>query len=160
MWLDCNTVRIFACSSTREQSNKRSGTRLRTESETRERRYRRVRLARLPRSRLLRHALPISLLILRKKNRLFCSLRCGKTWSYSILVPSLYSHHEHENTDVSTCEKLKFVWWNWRGQNLFNFGAAYFASLEISWTQVYSHISDHTLRLNYRATYNNMYKYR
>ena len=32
--LDCKTVRIFACSSTREQSNKRSGTRLKTESET------------------------------------------------------------------------------------------------------------------------------
>ena len=34
----------------------------------------RVRLARFVRVRLLRHALPISLLILRKKNRLFCSL--------------------------------------------------------------------------------------
>ena len=31
---DCKTVRIFAYSSTREQSNKRSGTRLKTESET------------------------------------------------------------------------------------------------------------------------------
>ena len=31
--LDCKTVRIFAYSSTREQSNKRSGTRLKTESE-------------------------------------------------------------------------------------------------------------------------------
>ena len=30
--LDCKTVRIFAYSSTREQSNKRSGTRLKTES--------------------------------------------------------------------------------------------------------------------------------
>ena len=39
--LDCKTVRIFAYSSTREQSNKRSGksgTRLKTESETGERR--------------------------------------------------------------------------------------------------------------------------
>ena len=35
--LDCKTVRIFAYSSTREQSNKRSGTRLKTESETGER---------------------------------------------------------------------------------------------------------------------------
>ena len=35
---DCKTVRIFAYSSTREQSNKRSGTRLKTESETGERR--------------------------------------------------------------------------------------------------------------------------
>ena len=33
-----------------------------------------MRLARLARVRLLRHALPVSLLILRKKNRLFCSL--------------------------------------------------------------------------------------
>ena len=45
--VDCKTVRIFAYSSTREQSNKRSGT------------------------RLLRHALPISLLILRKKSGCF-----------------------------------------------------------------------------------------
>ena len=53
--VDCKTVRIFANSGTREQSNKRSGMRLKT-------------------VRLLRHALPISLLILRKKTRLFCSL--------------------------------------------------------------------------------------
>ena len=33
--LDCKTVCIFAYSSMREQSNKRSGTRLETESETR-----------------------------------------------------------------------------------------------------------------------------
>ena len=32
--LDCKTVRIFAYSSMREQSNKRSGMRLKTESET------------------------------------------------------------------------------------------------------------------------------
>ena len=37
-FLDCKTVRIFAYWSTREQSNKRSGTRLKTESETGERR--------------------------------------------------------------------------------------------------------------------------
>ena len=37
--LDCKTVRIFAYSSTREQSNKRPGTRLKTESETGERRF-------------------------------------------------------------------------------------------------------------------------
>ena len=55
---DCKTVRIFAYSRTREQSNKRSGTRLKTESE---------RLERFARMRLLRHALAISLLILRKK---------------------------------------------------------------------------------------------
>ena len=39
--VDCKTVRIFAYSSTRKQSNKRSGMRLKTESETG-----RVRLAR------------------------------------------------------------------------------------------------------------------
>ena len=37
--LDCKTVRIFAYSGKREQSNKRSGTRLKTESETGERRF-------------------------------------------------------------------------------------------------------------------------
>ena len=63
--LDCKTVRILAYSRTPEQSNKRSGTRLKTE--------RRVRLARFVRVRLLRHALPISLLILRKKNDCFAS---------------------------------------------------------------------------------------
>ena len=36
--IDCKTVRIFAYSSKREQSNKRSGTRLKKESETGERR--------------------------------------------------------------------------------------------------------------------------
>ena len=36
--VDCKTVRIFAYSSTREQSNKRSGMGLKTESETGERR--------------------------------------------------------------------------------------------------------------------------
>ena len=54
----------FCVSRKRDQSNKRSGTRLKTESETGEKR---VRLARFARVRLLRHALPISLLILRKK---------------------------------------------------------------------------------------------
>ena len=81
--VDCKTVRIFAYSSTREQSNKRSGTRLKIDSETGERRkfflsphtpYGRVRLARFARVRRLRHALPTSLMILRKKSRLFCSL--------------------------------------------------------------------------------------
>ena len=36
--IDCKTVRIFAYSSTHEQSNKRSGMRLKTESEAGERR--------------------------------------------------------------------------------------------------------------------------
>ena len=38
MQLDCKTVRIFAYSSTREESNQRSGARLKTENETGERR--------------------------------------------------------------------------------------------------------------------------
>ena len=38
-YLDCKTIRIFACSSTREQSNKRSGTRLKTDSDSGERRF-------------------------------------------------------------------------------------------------------------------------
>ena len=72
MVIDCKTVRIFAYSSTLEQSNKRSGMRLKTESKTGDflsphTPYGRVRLARFARIRLLRHALPISLLILRKK---------------------------------------------------------------------------------------------
>ena len=37
MLVDCKTGRIFACSNTRELSNRRSGTRLKTESETGER---------------------------------------------------------------------------------------------------------------------------
>ena len=64
VYLDCKTVRIFAYSSTREQSNKRFGTRLKTESET----GGCVRLARVAHVRLLRHALLISLLILRKND--------------------------------------------------------------------------------------------
>ena len=61
--LDCKIFRIFAYSSTREQSStERSGTKLKTESETRERRFFFSRL-----TRTLKHALPISLLILRKK---------------------------------------------------------------------------------------------
>ena len=83
--LDCKTVRIFAYSSTREQSNKRSGTQLKTESETwgetlkiRTVRFAYFFLASFARVRLLRHDLPISLLILRKKTDCFavyCSSR-------------------------------------------------------------------------------------
>ena len=62
--LDCKTVRIFSYSSTREQSNKRSGTRLKTEIEE----------SRACEARTkLRHALPIT--DFEKKNRLFCSLK-------------------------------------------------------------------------------------
>ena len=64
--IDCETVRIFACSSTREQSIKRSETKLKTESET-VFFLGRVRLASSARAKLLRRALPISLLILKKK---------------------------------------------------------------------------------------------
>ena len=71
LYLDCKTVRIFAYSNTREQSNKRSGMRLKTESEvfflSPHTPSGRVRLARFARVRLSRDALPISLLILRKK---------------------------------------------------------------------------------------------
>ena len=79
--IDCKTVRIFAYSSTREQSNKRSGTRLKTESKAGERRwkygfflsphtpYGHMRLASFASAlRLLRHVLLITLLILKKKN--------------------------------------------------------------------------------------------
>ena len=64
--LDCKTVRIFVYSSTREQSNKRSGTRLKTESETGERRFSPSRLTRPT----------ISLLILRKKTDCFAVECC------------------------------------------------------------------------------------
>ena len=49
--VDCKTVRIFTYSSKREQSNKRSGTRLKTESETGERQFffSRARKTRTPR---------------------------------------------------------------------------------------------------------------
>ena len=68
--VDCKTVRIFAYSSKREQSNKRSGTRLKTESETGERQF-----FSLARVRLVRHALPISLLILGKKPTVLQSMQ-------------------------------------------------------------------------------------
>ena len=64
--IDCKTVRIFACSSTREQLNKSSETRLKTESET-DFFLGRVKLASSARVKLLRRTLPISLLILRKR---------------------------------------------------------------------------------------------
>ena len=38
MQLDCKTVRIFAYSSTREHSNKKSGARLKKENETEKKR--------------------------------------------------------------------------------------------------------------------------
>ena len=56
--IDCKTVRIFAYSSTREQSNKRSGTRVKTESKS-------VSLS----PALASHRRPISLPILRRKKK-------------------------------------------------------------------------------------------
>ena len=76
---------FFSYSSTREQSNKRSGTRLK---------HGRVRLTCFARTRLLCHALPISLLILRKKptvlqsNQTLDSLArsvCDRTVSYLVI---------------------------------------------------------------------------
>ena len=58
--LVCKTVRIFAYSSTREQSNKRSEKYLKKKKLASH--------ARRARKTLLHHALPISLLIFRKKN--------------------------------------------------------------------------------------------
>ena len=68
--LVCKTVRIFAYSSTREQSNKRSEKIIKKKKKTRLTRVH----ARRARKTLLHHALLISLLIFRKKKRLFCSL--------------------------------------------------------------------------------------
>ena len=84
---------------------------LKTESETGERRsprtpYGRVRLARFARVRLLRHALPISLLILRKKNRLFCSLhesRRGRSiFSVRISTISMFNDRGNPSPSPST----------------------------------------------------------
>ena len=61
--INCKTVRIFAYASSHEQSNKRSGARLKTESETLASHGLRVRRARFARLRLSRYSLPI----LRKK---------------------------------------------------------------------------------------------
>ena len=70
--VDCKTVRIFAYSSTYARAVKQKvWNEAKNESETGERTYVRVRLARV---RLLRHALPISLLILRKKPTVLQSL--------------------------------------------------------------------------------------
>ena len=92
--LDCKTVRLFAYSSTREQSNKRSGTRLKTESETGVfLSPHSVRLARFARVRLLRHALPISWLILRKK----------KTDCFAVYLITYSLNDFHSGYVVSFC---------------------------------------------------------
>ena len=82
--LDCKTVHIFAYSSTCKQSNKRSGKRLKMESETGERSYSfsprlalgNVWLMSFSSVRLLRHAL----LILRKKQQ-FTVLQSNLKWN-------------------------------------------------------------------------------
>ena len=81
--LTCKTVRIFAYSSTRDQSNRRSGTKLKTESETRERRFflsphtpacaPRVRKTLTPRFTDFFTGF-------KKKTRLFCSLPLTRFW--------------------------------------------------------------------------------
>ena len=73
--LDCKTVSIFAYSSTCEQSNKRSGTKLKTESET-----------------------GISLLILRKKPTVLQSrepLKLGLISGYSLRIRDALSSLNH-----------------------------------------------------------------
>ena len=65
--LDCKTVRIFAYSSTHEQSNKRCGTRLKTESETGERRACEARVVRARKTLTPRFTDFFTDLILRKK---------------------------------------------------------------------------------------------
>ena len=76
--LDCKTVRIFAYSNTREQSNQRSGMRLITESETGERRASHARRAcearALPARKTLTPRFTDFFTDFEKKNRLFCSL--------------------------------------------------------------------------------------
>ena len=80
--LDCKTVRISAYSSTSEQSNKRSGKRLKRESETGEGRFFFLsphtpygREARLLRARkTLTSHFTVLFTDFEKKNRLFCSL--------------------------------------------------------------------------------------
>ena len=93
--IDCKTVRISAYSSTREQSNKRCGTRLNG----------RVRLARFAHIRVVRHVLPISLLILRKKPTVSQSI--NKTTpryfrGYKIKIQSLIEKQKSNTFPVAT----------------------------------------------------------
>ena len=76
--IDCKTVRIFAYSSKREQSNERSGTSLKTESETGGRRFYLSREARALRAcKTLTPRFTDFLTDFEKKKRLFCSLNGG-----------------------------------------------------------------------------------
>ena len=86
--VDCKTVRISAYSGKREQSNKRSWTRVKTESETGEP-VGRMRLAHFARVRLLRHALLISLLTLRKNPTVLQSMSIGP-FGRGKITPVLY----------------------------------------------------------------------
>ena len=113
--LDCKAVRIFAYSSKREQSNERSGTRLKTESETGERRYRRVRLASFARVRLVRHALPISFLILRKKPDCF-AVQSNAGHSLQSLVVSCPSAYHLLGVDFTPTCFSKVIRFLTRGQ--------------------------------------------
>ena len=111
--IDCKTVRIFGYS-TREQSNKRSATRLKTESEvlslSPHKPYGRVRFARFACVRFLRHALPIFLNWFWEKTRLFCSLI---TQRFLFLVSTVspknaWHNHPHLCTDYeSRCLRMQ-----------------------------------------------------
>ena len=102
--LDCKTVRIFAYSSKRQQSNKRSGTRLKTESETGERRYGRVRLARALRARKTRTPRFTDFFTdFEKKNRLFCSL-CNPQQ-----LTACFLHQNEENPNNQTNMKGRSI---------------------------------------------------
>ena len=69
--LDCKTVRIFVYSSSASSQTEGWNEAENGERDWGQTPYGRVRLARFARVRLLRHALPISLLILRKKTDCF-----------------------------------------------------------------------------------------
>ena len=91
--LDCKTVRMFAYSSTREQSNKRSVTRMKTESETAERRHGRVRLARFARvkSVCLRIQVSASMSSKRSVTRMKTESETAERWNSFKVIPTSYS---------------------------------------------------------------------
>ena len=91
----------FAYSSTRKQSNKRSGMRLKTESEPHTP-VGRVRLATFARVRLLCHALPISLLILRKNPTVLQSNSCANFVASPLVHPARQNRHATQATRCLT----------------------------------------------------------
>ena len=120
--LDSKTVRIFVYSSTREQSNKRSGMRLKTESETR-----RACEARALRAlKTLSHALPISLLILRKKTDCFAVYDEVGYLSNTCWATVLYDHAQNKRICVLASQRqtqrkeLRDRWAWWRKTELSN----------------------------------------